>query len=107
MNPVRVDRIGKRYQLGVAERRSATFREAIVNAATAPFRRIEQLRGRGEDGWFWEGSDVSFDVAAGEVLARIGWNGAGKSTLLTILRRITEPSAGRIEFRARVATPLE
>ncbi|HEY7171853.1 MAG TPA: ABC transporter ATP-binding protein [Vicinamibacterales bacterium] len=107
MNPVRVDRIGKRYQLGAAERPSPSFREAIVNAATTPFRRLERLRGRGEDGWFWALRDVSFDVAGGEVLAVIGRNGAGKSTLLKVLSRITEPSTGRIELRGRVASLLE
>jgi len=107
MNPVRVDRIGKRYQLGAAERPSRSFREAIVSAATAPFHRLQRLRGRAEDGWFWALRDVSFEVGAGEVLAVIGRNGAGKSTLLKILSRITEPSAGRIELRGRVASLLE
>jgi lipopolysaccharide transport system ATP-binding protein len=107
MFPVRVERIGKRYQLGAAERPAGSFREAIVNAAMAPFRRFEQLRGRGEEGWFWALREISFEVAAGEVLAVIGRNGAGKSTLLKILSRITEPSAGRIELRGRVASLLE
>jgi lipopolysaccharide transport system ATP-binding protein len=107
MIPVRVDRIGKRYQLGAAERPSRSFREAVVSAATAPFHRLQRLRGRAEDGWFWAVRDVSFEVGAGEVLAVIGRNGAGKSTLLKILSRITEPSAGRIELRGRVASLLE
>jgi lipopolysaccharide transport system ATP-binding protein len=107
MTPVRVDGIGKRYQLGAAERLASSFREAIVNAASAPFRRLERLRGRTEDGWFWALREMSFDVAAGEVLAVIGRNGAGKSTLLKVLSRITEPSAGRIELRGRVASLLE
>src|SRR5262249_50068388 len=34
-------------------------------------------------------------------------NGAGKSTLLKILSRITEPSAGRVTIRGRVASLLE
>jgi lipopolysaccharide transport system ATP-binding protein len=107
MGPVRVDRIAKRYQLGAAARPSRSFREAVVNAAAAPFRRLERLRGRADDGWYWALQEVSFDVAAGEVLAVIGRNGAGKSTLLKILSRITEPSAGRIELRGRVASLLE
>ena len=37
----------------------------------------------------------------------IGRNGAGKSTLLKILSRITEPTAGRVELKGRVASLLE
>ena len=37
----------------------------------------------------------------------VGRNGAGKSTLLKILSRITEPTAGRVRLRGRVASLLE
>jgi len=59
--------------------------------------------------------DVSFRVAAGEVLCLMGPNGAGKSTLLRILAGLLAPSAGRArvldadlaapgqDFRRRVA----
>jgi ABC-2 type transport system ATP-binding protein len=40
--------------------------------------------------------DVSFAVAAGELLAIIGPNGAGKTTLLSILAGIRKPTAGSI-----------
>ncbi len=50
--------------------------------------------------------DLSFRVRRGESLGIVGSNGAGKSTLLKILGRITLPSAGRVEVRARVATQL-
>jgi ABC-type branched-subunit amino acid transport system ATPase component len=44
-------------------------------------------------------SDVSFDVAGGQVFGIIGPNGAGKSTLLNVLSRLTRPAAGaRIVF---------
>ncbi|HWH09877.1 MAG TPA: ABC transporter ATP-binding protein [Solirubrobacteraceae bacterium] len=40
--------------------------------------------------------DVSFSVAAGELLAIIGPNGAGKTTLLSILAGIRKPTAGSV-----------
>ena len=51
--------------------------------------------------------DVSFEVNAGDRVGIIGCNGAGKSTLLKLLSRITEPDAGRITLRGRVASLLE
>jgi lipopolysaccharide transport system ATP-binding protein len=56
---------------------------------------------------FWALKDVSFQVKRGEVLGLVGRNGAGKSTLLKILSRITEPSAGRVAIKGRVASLLE
>jgi ABC-2 type transport system ATP-binding protein len=40
--------------------------------------------------------DVSFDAAAGELVAVVGPNGAGKTTLLSILAGIQRPSAGNV-----------
>jgi lipopolysaccharide transport system ATP-binding protein len=56
---------------------------------------------------FWVLKNVSFKVKQGEVVGIVGRNGAGKSTLLKILRRITEPTAGRVLLRGRVASLLE
>ena len=46
-------------------------------------------------------SDVSFDLAAGEVLALIGPNGSGKTTTLNLLSGYYPPSLGRIVVAGR------
>jgi ABC-type cobalamin/Fe3+-siderophores transport system ATPase subunit len=51
--------------------------------------------------------DISFTLAAGEVVALLGPNGAGKSTLLDALGGVLEPAAGRIERHGRVAVALQ
>jgi branched-chain amino acid transport system ATP-binding protein len=43
-------------------------------------------------------SDLSFDVAPGELLGVIGPNGAGKSTLLSLIKGAHRPTAGEIVF---------
>ena len=45
--------------------------------------------------------DVSFTVAAGELLAMIGPNGAGKTTCFNMLNGQVDPDAGTIEFEGR------
>jgi putative ABC transport system ATP-binding protein len=40
--------------------------------------------------------DVSFEVAAGEVLAVVGPSGSGKSSLLRLLNRLDEPTSGTV-----------
>ncbi len=109
MNPaIRVAALSKRYQIGQRDPSDdGTFRELIVNTVRAPFRRFRQLTGQDGDGWFFALRDISFDVQQGEVVAVIGRNGAGKSTLLKVLSRITDPTAGRVEMRGRVASLLE
>ena len=43
--------------------------------------------------------DVSFAIAAGEIVALLGENGAGKSTLIKILAGVHAPSSGSLLFR--------
>src|SRR5512138_3779502 len=43
--------------------------------------------------------DVSFTVAAGEVVAIVGPSGCGKSTLLSILGGLLQPTSGAAELR--------
>ena len=95
--------VGKRYRIG-AQRRRFTLAEAVSEAVRAPLGWWRGHRGFEE---LWALSDVSFEVAQGEVLGVIGRNGAGKSTLLKILSRITRPTRGHVELRGRVGALLE
>ena len=48
--------------------------------------------------------NVSFDVAAGELLALVGPSGCGKTTLLRILCGLTPPTGGTVHLDGRVVT---
>ena len=41
--------------------------------------------------------EVSFDVAAGEIVCLLGRNGAGKSTCLKTIMGLIRPTGGRVE----------
>ncbi|HKY37062.1 MAG TPA: polysaccharide ABC transporter ATP-binding protein [Polyangiaceae bacterium] len=86
--------------------RNRTLRDVIAEKAKG------FVRARSKDALptreeFYALKDVDFEVQSGDRLGIIGRNGAGKSTLLKILSRITEPSAGRVTIRGRVASLLE
>ncbi len=110
---IRVENLGKRFELGELGTASDLIRKARGLG--------RRLLGFGRDGhaaarpWedetdpnaFWALKGIDFEVNEGEVLGIIGRNGAGKSTLLKILSRITAPSCGRIEAYGRIASLLE
>jgi lipopolysaccharide transport system ATP-binding protein len=112
---IRAEGLGKKYLIGHSSEREryVALRDVLVRGVHNLWRKTADMaRGRAivagdtvEE--FWALKDVSFEVRRGEALGIIGRNGAGKSTLLKILSRITEPSAGRVRIRGRVASLLE
>ena len=56
---------------------------------------------------FWALQEVSFAIAAGEVVGIVGRNGAGKSTLLQLVCGTLQASHGELAVRGRVAALLE
>ena len=52
-------------------------------------------------------SDVSFDVAAGEVVSLIGESGSGKSTIGRMVLRLTSATSGAIRFEGRDVLALK
>jgi lipopolysaccharide transport system ATP-binding protein len=105
---VTVHGLGKRYNLGAAAP-EGQLRDRLAAGVRKWARAVGGRRGAGRPTppTIWALHDVSFDVAAGEVVGVIGGNGAGKSTLLKILSRITAPTEGRAEIHGRVGSLLE
>jgi len=112
---IRAKGLGKKYTIGhqTAASRYSTLRETLADGSLVLLRRTKDaLLGRPIVGGetheeIWALRNATFSVREGEVVGIIGRNGAGKSTLLKVLARITEPSAGKVSIRGRVASLLE
>ena len=51
-------------------------------------------------------TDVSFDIARGEIRAIIGPNGAGKTSMLNVINGFYQPQEGRIIFKGRCRSAM-
>jgi ABC-type polysaccharide/polyol phosphate transport system ATPase subunit len=103
--------IGKKYHIGTLQESKPSLNGVLVNALTAPMRRIQSLRqtqlpeNTGQE--IWALKNVSFEVHKGEVFGIIGANGSGKSTLLKIISHVVRPTEGYAITRGRLNALLE
>ena len=74
----------------------------ISSDAAAPLLEIAGLTKR--FGGLVAVSDVSFDVAPGQVVSVVGPNGAGKTTLFNLISGVARPDVGRVRFAGRDVT---
>ncbi|MBI4665113.1 MAG: ABC transporter ATP-binding protein [Nitrospinae bacterium] len=104
---IKVENLSKKYVIGHQDgdpRKSLA--ESITKGARALVNAVSRAGGHSKEE-FWALNDVCLDIKDGERVGIIGKNGAGKSTLLKVMSRITEPTAGRVSIKGRVASLLE
>lgn len=112
---IKAENLGKKYIIGHQAQKGGylALRDVLMqNARSLWHKTKDMVQGKpiilgDTQEEVWALKNVSFDIKRGEAVGIIGRNGAGKSTLLKVLSRITEPSAGRVTIKGRVASLLE
>src|ERR1700720_2343403 len=81
---------------------------ACMTETPEPFIRLRNVRKvyRARDQEFLAVSDVSMDVAEGELISLVGPSGCGKTTVLKILAGLHEADGGTIEI-GNAQTPFD
>lgn len=106
-----VENLGKKYLLSHQAQQESyvALRDVLSNGVRNLGRSLLRCKAAGSSlsEEFWALKELCFEVQQGDRIGIIGRNGAGKSTLLKVLSRITEPSAGTVRIRGRVASLLE
>jgi lipopolysaccharide transport system ATP-binding protein len=103
---IQIEGLGKKYRLGPSAPQASLALREVLERRLRSLGRASPAEPSGPNE-IWALKDLSLDIRRGERIGVIGANGAGKTTLLKLLSRITEPSAGKIRLRGRVASLLE
>lgn len=108
---IEIQHLSKKYCMHASHSRETTLvglftskGKRLLNRLKHPF---SSARIKSQQEPFWALKEVSFTISEGDKVGIIGRNGSGKSTLLKILARITEPTAGKVLIRGKLACLLE
>ncbi len=92
MDRVVVHQVSKKFKIGSTKKASALTQFISLFSGKEPKKTIKVLE------------EISFSVAAGEILGVIGKNGSGKSTLLRIIAGIYHTTEGSIETHGKIVS---
>ncbi len=99
----RLVRAGSRHGLPIGQIGSLTSRTLPERGEPV----LEAVRLRRTFGGLVAVNDVSFALAAGEIVALIGPNGAGKSTTFNLLTGVDRPAGGQVLFRGQPVSGVD
>ena len=97
---IKVDHVSMRFNLGIDK--GFSLKQLFVDVLSGKIRKK-----RKESNDFWALSDVSFDIAPGEVVGLIGSNGAGKSTMLKVVAGVLKPTKGSVTAYGNICPMIE